>query len=250
MGDGEIVFFIKKEYLSILVRYKSYLSVGIFTILGLFVISGCVQNKNTFLDHLDEIDLTNSYTINQVSSYASSGGGDYSNGTVEIKSDELKQLVNETKNMNITCSFETGNRNCYCGSIQWSSYFICFADNRIVNYLKHDGPWESHWNAVEYPFDIKRNTVINSITDLKACSTDSDCTLTSIGVCDITGRCAGRGYQCDRGSRTAINNKHYLIWDFVPLIEDQCFTEKFLDLNKDKWKASCTNNICETEIIN
>ncbi len=238
---------------------KYYLIIGIIAILGILVISGCIKQQNitppiteekTFLDFVNEVNLETSYTVDAYTSYASSGGGSQSSETREIESTELNEIIIEIKNMKIVGSFEAGNRNCYYSGGQSPNYFVCFADNKIVNYVKKDGPMYSYWNALGYEFDIGRNTIINSINDLKECKIDSDCTLTSSGVCDPTGRCTTISAACDPGCRTSINAKHFLIWDFVPLVEDQCITDKCADYEqKEYFKASCVNNTCESKIV-
>jgi|GEM_PF-2877918 len=231
------------------------LIIPIFLVLFVLFVSGCVKQQTieekTFLDFINEVNLEIPYTIDAYTSYASSGGGRQYNETREIESTELKKTVNEIKNMKIAGSFEAGNRNCYYSiDGQSPNFFICFADSKIVNYVKKDGPMYSYWNALGYEFDIGRSTIINSINDLKECNVDSDCTLTSSGVCDPTGKCTTISAACDPGCRTSINTKHFLIWDFVPLVEDQCITDKCADSEqKEYFEASCVNNICESKIV-
>ncbi len=236
---------------------KIYWTTGIILILVVIIISGCVQQQitktnegKTFLDSINDVNLEIPYTIDEFVSYASSGGGSQSSTTREIDSNELNEILDEIKNMNVVGSFETGNRNCFYSGGPSTNFFVCFAENKIVSYLKEDGATLIRWNTIGYEFDIKRSTVINSISDLKECNIDSDCTLTSSGVCDPTGKCNIISAACDPGFRTSINAKHFLIWDFVPLVEDQCIIDKGANYEqKEYFEASCVNNICQSNII-
>jgi hypothetical protein len=235
--------------------------IGLIVFLGILITSGCVKqpgtpsltNENsTFLVRLNEVDLGKSYTINAYSRYLSSGGGGSSSETREIDSTELEDNVNEIKNLKVAGSFEIENRSCYYGVDQdpnyFVDYFVCFADNKIVNYVKNQGPEYSRWNALGYEFDIGRSTLINSTNDLRECKLDSDCTLSSFGVCDPSGKCTPIRGNCDPGCRTSINVKYDFIWSFVPLVEDQCITDKCAK-QQEYFKASCVNNICEPKIV-
>ena len=238
-------------------KQKFYWIIGIVAIMGILIISGCVKQttppiikEKTFSSFVNGINLETPYTINVFSSYASSGGGTKSNETREIESAELKEIVNEIKTMKVVGSFVIGNRNCFYSGGQSPNYFFCFTDNKIVNYVKNDGPSYSQWNVVGYEFNIGRSNIIHSINDLKKCNVDSDCTLTSSGVCDPTGKCTSISAACDSGCRTSINAKNYLIWDFVPLVEDQCITDKCANYEqKEYFEASCVNNVCEAKIV-
>ena len=224
-------------------------------VLGALIISGCVTQttppiEKTFSDYVYGINVETPYAIHVFSSYASSGGGTKSNETREIESSELKETVNNIRTIKVVGSLIIGNRICFYSGGQSPNYFVCFADNKIVNYVKNDGPSYSQWNAVGYEFNIGRSTIINSIHDLKKCDVDYDCTLTSSGVCDPTGKCTTISAACDPGCRTAINAKQFLIWDFVPLVEDQCITDKCANYEKKEYfEASCVNNVCDAKIV-
>ena len=206
-------------------------------ILGMIVIIGCVQNKstkeNTFLNFINHVNLEKSYSIKIFGAIASSGGGISYNETTEINSTDLKEIINEIKNMKVVGSFVIGNKSCFYGA-QDTFYFVCFADNRIVNYLGIDGPSFSRFNSVDYDFNISRSTIINSINDLEKCNVDSDCTLAS---------------SCDPDYRTAINEKYSDVWERVPSVDDQCITGKYANYEqKEYFNVSCVNNVCEVKI--
>lgn len=239
-------------------KQRDYLVIGIIAILGILVIIGCVKQQitlqsteeKTFSSFVNGIDLELPYTINVFSSHESSGGGTKFSETKVIESAELKEIVNEIKLMKIVGSFIIGTRNCFYSGGQSPDYFVCFADNKIVNYVKDDGPSYYQLNAVGYEFNIGRSTIISSINNLKRCDIDSDCILTSSGVCDPTGQCTTISAACDPGCRTSINAKHFLIWDFVPLVEDQCITDKCASYEqREYFEASCVNNVCEAKIV-
>ena len=238
-------------------KQKKYWLLGIIVLLGIILIGGYIKqsiqlqdSKNSFLSLIEGINLENSYTIKEHYSYASSGGGSSGDVTREIKPAELKEIINEIKDINIIGFFSVGNRVCYYNEGSFPNYFICFVDNKIVNYIQKDGPTYIYWNTPHYEFNMGRSIVISSIKDLKKCNTDSDCTLTSSGVCDPTGKCETISVSCDPGCRTSINSKYYMAWDFVPLIEDQCIPSKCSNREqKEYFRAACINNVCEAQIV-
>ena len=214
------------------------------------------KDETIFLDRLNNVDRTTSYTINEYTRYQSSGGGRRSNETREIQTKELNDLITELKAMDIVGSFTSGTKSCYYSV----KFFVCFEDHKIVNYIKNVGPFYFQWSVVGYTFDIKRSTIITSISNLKKCKVDSDCTLTGNGVCYTKDICMNNPSHCicmddpptycDSGCRTSINSKHYLIWDFVPLVEDKCVTDKCASYEKKEYfVASCNNSVCESVMI-
>jgi hypothetical protein len=234
---------------------KYYWIFSLITIIVILIIISIRQDSSTskeklFSNVIKGVNLEASYTINIFSSHASSGGGIELNETREINSTFLKETINEIKNMKVAGSFLIGNMNCFYTGSQSTDYFSCFADDKIVNYVRKDGPDYLQWNVIGYEFNISRSDIILSINDIKKCNFDSDCTLTSFGVCDPTKVCAKISADCDPGCRTSINKEHYLIWDFVPLIEDQCITDKCANYEQNEYfKAFCVNNVCEAKII-
>jgi len=226
-------------------------------VLLLFLIVGCVNRvnlpntSNNFQDYLKGIDINSEYQIIEFDSYASSGGGTQSNTTRILTSDEIKRTIEELRNVQPLGHFEAEGRMCYYSSGIDPTYFVCFANNKITNYIQKDGPSYTQWNELGYEFNFKRSTIINSTSNLKTCEGDADCALTSDGVCDPTGKCGKISAACDPGCRTSINSNQEMIWEFVPLIEDKCITDKCTGTNNsgESFKASCKNNVCESVIV-
>jgi hypothetical protein len=230
---------------------KQTIVIVIFLVVIIGIISGyfifqSLNTSKTFLDYLNKVDIESTYTINEFSLYSSSGGDRESSLTRTIQSSELSDLITELKNIQPVGSFESEGRICY----YTNGYLVCFNSSKLVNFVKKDGPSNYRWNVLGYDFNFKRSTIVNSISDLKNCNKDFDCTLTASGVCDPSGKCSKISAACDPGCRTSINVKYNFIWEFVPFIEDQCLTDKCASIeNGEYFIASCKNNACESVII-
>lgn len=256
MKNEASYIFIKLIILFVIMNRKYIVCSVIVAVLLFFLIVGCVNRVNllntskNFQDYLNSVNTKSEYQISEFGSFASSGGGTQFNTTRNLTSDEIKRTIKELRNVQPIGSFEAEGRICYYSAGADPIYFVCFANDKITNYIQKNGPSYTQWNVLGYEFNFKRSTIINSTSNLKTCNSDADCTLTSNGVCDPTGKCGKISAACDPGCRTSINSNQEMIWEFVPLIEDECITDKCAnDEKKEYFTASCKNNICESVIV-
>lgn len=226
--------------------------------LGIFLFTQIQHKKellnfqsNNFLSIISSV-TTEPYNVHDISRYGSSGGGSITNKIREITSIELKEIISEVQNVNMNNYFVDKNKTCFYNlSDQGPSYLFCFAENKIVNYIRTEGPDTRNWYVPGYE-NINRSVIINSIPNLQSCNIDSDCTLESVGVCiPKENSCKNNDVNCDSGYRLSINSKYSFVWDGLNYNEDQCIVNNiWASYEKHEYyKAICEAHLCKTSVI-
>jgi hypothetical protein len=228
-------------------------------VIGIFVFIK-IQNKkelpnsqsNNFLIIINSV-TTEPYTIHDISESNSSGGGRSTDKLREITSVELKEIISEIQSVNISNYFVDKNKTCFynLNDQEGPKYLFCVVQNKIVTYIRTDGPDIRSWYVPEYE-NINRSVIINSIPNLQSCNIDYDCTLEGVGVCiPKESPCKNNSVNCDSGYRLAINNKYSFVWDGLNYNEDQCIVNNIWGSYEkhEYYKASCESHICKTSVI-
>jgi len=180
------------------------------------------------------------YAIIENSTYASSGGGQYTNIQRNLSVDELNGVLDELSNATPVALFNTSNGRCFFTSGPSPVYFVCSADNLIVYFIRAHGPGVDRWHTADFEFNILRSSVINQITDLQSCNYDSDCELTYTDIC-INQTAFGATAQYDPGCRASINGRYYFGWTEADYVNDQCISAT---CGNTGFKPVCQNNKC------
>lgn len=240
-------------------KIPKIIAVLFLIVLVIFVFTQ-IQNKkelpnfqsNNFLSIINSV-TTEPYTIHDISESNSSGGGRRTDKIREITSVELKEIISEIQNINMNNYFVDKNKTCFynLNDNGGPKYLFCFAQNKIVTYVRTDGPSIISWYVPEYE-NINRSAIINSIPNLQSCNTDSDCTLESVGVCiPKENPCKSNSVNCDSGYRLAINNNYSVVWDGLNYNEDQCIVNNVWGSYEkhEYYKASCEAHICKISVI-
>lgn len=238
-----------------------WILICILIIAGIFIFKTIKQNikenSRSFYEFINTVN-TEPYLVHDTSAYSSSGGGGSTDKLREITSKELKKIIDNGKNLDISNSFLSKskifseNKKCFYSLNNGETlYSFCFLENKIVSYAETNGPGTISWYVPEYK-DNKRSRIINSIPDLQSCNIDSDCTLESVGVCiPKSSNCKSNSANCDSGYRVSINNKYSFVWDGVKYFEDQCITNNvYASYEKHEYyKESCVQHMCNTSIV-
>jgi len=259
----------------------------ILAVAAIIFISGCVTEKPekySLEEYLNNVKINPEYKVNHFSAYSSAGGTrgltvSYTiqnnvaiscNGTYtaymtdgkstydcdlqKLKNKEynapgfmtIKDIISNLQNIEIIGRFESENKSCFYGGLQ----LVCFTkDNQIINYMKTDGPSYLRWNIDGYDYNFKRSEFVADTKDLRFCSSDSDCTLTTSGVCDKDGNPVSISVSFDPGCRASINKKYSLFWQILPFVGDACIPSKCAGISKQYFVAACKNNLCEPTIV-
>jgi hypothetical protein len=240
-------------------RLIKIIVISILIITGIFVFIK-IQNKkelpnfqsNNFLSIINSVTIE-PYTIHDISESNSSGGGRRTDKIREMTKTELEEIISEIQDVNMNNYFVDKNKTCFYNLNDYSGpkYLFCIDQNKIVTYIRTDGPDTRSWYVPEYE-NINRSVIINSITNLQNCKIDSDCTLEGVGVCiPKESPCKSNSVNCDSGYRLAINNKYSFVWDGLNYNEDQCIVNNVWGSYEkhEYYKTSCEANICKTSII-
>ncbi|MGM5485053.1 MAG: hypothetical protein ACQEP1_04240 [Nanobdellota archaeon] len=229
-------------------------------IITLISIAGCAEQdigpeetqqetfdgEKRFEERINNTYLKGGYEIKVYKSSPSSGGSKEDSETRIIKRSELENITEKIRKMELAGSFETAGRECYYSGKEGPNHFVCFSEHRIVNYIEKDGREYYRWNKKGSGFDIGRSVLIDK--GVKECKMDSDCTLTTKGVCDPENRCEEGEVGCDSGCRTAINSEKAFAWSFVPYKEDECLHDECID-GEGSFEAVCMDNSCMAKIV-